>query len=458
MRMAWFVWVAGWKRSGGDAGVDDFDLNKRLVVAVGLGTLDGLHHVHALVDTPKHRVLVIEPGAGDSRDEELGAVCVWARIGHADREGAVVPQRTVEFVFEVVAPDRCAACPITEGVASLEHEALDDAVQDEAVVVPVANVLREVLHGLRALFREELDVYVAEGGVQKGVGLELGGPARRQYHLLLPRRLLVEHVPPHAVFVLLVLGLAAGEEIDAVLLESRARQRRVARQRLLAGTHRVPRQRLGLILVEGDGEEALGVFHLAQDAHQPVRLHVHHLDAEHGGIADEMARLVEHNVGGRRAVGRTQLLFNGHAAAKVDRLELVLLIRRVVSLLELVVEVKALVELADELAGREREHPHLPVLRPCDEALAVRAHGQRQRPYLVLGEFVEICFGLELERHVSGVSKVDGIPVLDDALLVTRDNRVVHFVEFNDVDRGVVDGDGRQRLRFAVGVIYSYGG
>ena len=39
----------------------------------------------------------------------------------------------------------------TERVAGLDHEALDDAVEDDVVVVPVARVRREVLHRARAL-------------------------------------------------------------------------------------------------------------------------------------------------------------------------------------------------------------------------------------------------------------------------------------------------------------------
>jgi hypothetical protein len=50
-------------------------------------------------------------------------------------------------------------------VSGLYHKALDDAMEDDAVVVPVARVRHEVLHRLRALLREELEVDVPYGGL-----------------------------------------------------------------------------------------------------------------------------------------------------------------------------------------------------------------------------------------------------------------------------------------------------
>ena len=43
---------------------EDFDVHERLVVLVALDLLDALHHVHALLDAPEDRVLVVEPRGG----------------------------------------------------------------------------------------------------------------------------------------------------------------------------------------------------------------------------------------------------------------------------------------------------------------------------------------------------------------------------------------------------------
>lgn len=88
----------------------------------------------------------------------------------------------------------------TEGVAGLEHEAFDDAVEDDAVVVAVARMRREVLHRLGALVWEQLERDVALGGVDDGSPRQHLGrliPAGRAVHGadLLQRRLLIEHIP-----------------------------------------------------------------------------------------------------------------------------------------------------------------------------------------------------------------------------------------------------------------------
>ena len=87
----------------------------------------------------------------------------------------------------------------TKGVASLHHEALDDSVEDDAVVVAVLRVRREVLDGLGALLGEELERDVALGGVHDGPtrqhegGLLLLAALSRPG--VLERGLLIEHIP-----------------------------------------------------------------------------------------------------------------------------------------------------------------------------------------------------------------------------------------------------------------------
>jgi len=57
-----------------------------------------------------------------------------ARVGHAERALAVVPQRRDELVLELAAPDRSATTASTGGVTALDHEALDDTMEDDVVV------------------------------------------------------------------------------------------------------------------------------------------------------------------------------------------------------------------------------------------------------------------------------------------------------------------------------------
>jgi predicted transcriptional regulator len=85
------------------------------------------------------------------RLQELGAVGARARVGHAERALAVVPERRDELVLELAAVDGRAAATGTGGVTTLDHEALDDAVEDDVVVLAGCGEGGKVLAGLREI-------------------------------------------------------------------------------------------------------------------------------------------------------------------------------------------------------------------------------------------------------------------------------------------------------------------
>ena len=111
------------------------------------------------------RVLVVEPGRGDVRDEELRAVRVGAGVGHREDAGAAVLEVFVELVFERVAG---AAGAGAFGAAGLDHEVGDDAVEREAVVEAVFGELLEVGDGFRCFVVVELEADVAVLGFDRG--------------------------------------------------------------------------------------------------------------------------------------------------------------------------------------------------------------------------------------------------------------------------------------------------
>ena len=49
---------------------------------------------------------------------------------------------------------------LTERVSCLQHEALDNSVEDDAIVVAIAGVCGPVLHSLGTLLWEKLNMYV----------------------------------------------------------------------------------------------------------------------------------------------------------------------------------------------------------------------------------------------------------------------------------------------------------
>jgi hypothetical protein len=85
------------------------------------------------------------------RLQELRAVGARARVGHAERALAVVPERRDELVLELAAVDGRAAATGTGGVTTLDHEALDDAVEDDVVVLAGCGEGGKVLAGLREI-------------------------------------------------------------------------------------------------------------------------------------------------------------------------------------------------------------------------------------------------------------------------------------------------------------------
>src|SRR5215207_2427428 len=119
-----------------------------------LGALDRIDGLHAGRDAPEHGVLAVEPGGLlGGHDEELAAVGVRAAVGHGER--AAHDLVLVDLVLELVAG---AAGSRALRTATLDHEVLDHAVEDQAVVVAVAGQLDEVVHGLRRVLVEQLDL------------------------------------------------------------------------------------------------------------------------------------------------------------------------------------------------------------------------------------------------------------------------------------------------------------
>src|SRR5262245_66179609 len=81
---------------------------------------------------------IVEVRRRSERDEELPAIGVRATVRHREDACLVVPQLRVKLVGEVIAG---AADTLTERIAALNHELVDDAMKNGAVVVGFAHFL-----------------------------------------------------------------------------------------------------------------------------------------------------------------------------------------------------------------------------------------------------------------------------------------------------------------------------
>jgi hypothetical protein len=94
-------------------------------------------------------VFIIKPRGGYGGDEELRPICPWSSVGHRQRIGPIMPILWTELIFKVSTPTTLSTSTIPEGITSLQHEFLDDSVEDDVVVVTIVDVRDKVLDRFR---------------------------------------------------------------------------------------------------------------------------------------------------------------------------------------------------------------------------------------------------------------------------------------------------------------------
>src|SRR5206468_13039780 len=92
------------------------------------------------------------------RNEELAAVGVRSPVGHREDARLVVPQLRVELVGKGVARPSDA---LSQGIAALNHEPVDDAMENDSIVVRLTDLLVRPRVGpvLRALGQADEVLY-----------------------------------------------------------------------------------------------------------------------------------------------------------------------------------------------------------------------------------------------------------------------------------------------------------
>src|SRR5207248_9319512 len=102
-------------------------------------------------------------------DEKLAAVSVRSRVRHGDDALGVLQAH--RLVLEAITG---AARPGAGGIAGLDHEVLDDAMERHTVVIAFTRQEHEVVHRRGRLLRQQVDDQVALARAQRGA-VELAG-------------------------------------------------------------------------------------------------------------------------------------------------------------------------------------------------------------------------------------------------------------------------------------------
>ena len=135
--------------------------------------LDFVNDVHAIDDFAEDHVLVVQKGRLDRGDKELGAIAVFAGVGHAEQARGVVRQVEVFVGERLCAVDGGTAGAVAvEKISALYHEVLDDpmefgplvALRSPLSILGVARAeLTKVLGGPGGDLCEKLHLHASQG-------------------------------------------------------------------------------------------------------------------------------------------------------------------------------------------------------------------------------------------------------------------------------------------------------
>ena len=127
-----------------------FNRRSWTVVPVLLNLCDSIDNVHTRDDPAEHGMPVVEEIVIYQIDEELASAGIRARICH--RYGtAVIPVFSRKFItYSVPGPP----APGSRGIAALDHEAIDYAMEDDTVIISLHNQFFKIPGGDRHFWIE----------------------------------------------------------------------------------------------------------------------------------------------------------------------------------------------------------------------------------------------------------------------------------------------------------------
>src|SRR5258705_12594116 len=103
------------------------DVFHRAIAIARLDAANPAHDIHPVHHFPEDGVAAVEGGRRRQRDEELAAIGVRTAVGHREDARLVLAQIRMKLVRKGIAG---SANPLAERIAALDHESVDDAMED----------------------------------------------------------------------------------------------------------------------------------------------------------------------------------------------------------------------------------------------------------------------------------------------------------------------------------------
>src|SRR5579885_828567 len=154
-----------------------------------IALFDRVHHILALANLAENGVFSVQPIGDHGGDEKLAAVGIWTRVRHRQRADLVLVRVALGFILETVTRTSAAGAG---RIAALNHEVLDDAMKQRAVIKFFPREKNKIVHGFwRILGKQVADDFPARGIKRGGIFLGRIDGHRRRSRILFWHRFIL---------------------------------------------------------------------------------------------------------------------------------------------------------------------------------------------------------------------------------------------------------------------------
>ena len=123
------------EKLGLNVSFDDLDRLNGTIARTCLSSFNLLDDLVTFCHFAKNCVLHIQPRRGYRSDEELAAICVRSAICHRKKTGFIKLELCRDFIAKWFSPNRLTTTACSCWVSTLEHETLNNAVEDDSIVI-----------------------------------------------------------------------------------------------------------------------------------------------------------------------------------------------------------------------------------------------------------------------------------------------------------------------------------